>query len=104
MVAKNYNFSKIKKITEVLLENEDGLWLRKLSRESKIPVSTLHYYLENVLVNMVDSVGARDEDGNFFGVRVIRLKRGVFNKLLEDRSEGTLRKLLKTTEILNHST
>ena len=103
MVKKKYDFGKIKRIVDVLLENEDGIWLRKLSKESKIPVSTLHYYLESILSNIVDNIGARDESGKFFGIRVIKLKTGVFNNLIHNNSVETLKKILKTTEILNHS-
>jgi len=103
MTQKNYDFGKIKRIIGVLLENKDGIWLRRLSKESKVPVSTLHYYLGSVLSNMVDNIGARDENGNFFGIRLIKLRNGVFNNLIQDRSDGNLKKLLKTTEILNHS-
>lgn len=102
MTPKDYDFGKIKKIIEALLENPDGLWLRKLSRESKVPLSTVHYYLEGVLSNIVENVGARDEEGKFFGVRVVRLKKGVFKKLSKGHSEKNLIKLLKTTQILSN--
>lgn len=103
MASKNYDFKKIKKIVEVLLKNPDGLWLRKLSRESGVPLSTVHYYLDSILGNVVENVGARDEEGKFFGVRIIRLKKGVFRKLSNGDSGKNLIKLLKTTQILSDS-
>ena len=49
MPAKGKDFNKVKRIMKVLLDNPDGIWLRKLSRDSKIPLSTVHYYLERYL-------------------------------------------------------
>jgi len=102
MATKKYDFEKIKRIIKVLLNNPDGIWLRKLSRDSKIPLSTVHYYLEGILGNFVDNIGAMDEEGRFFGVRVIRLKNGVFNQLSSGNMDKTLKKLLKTNEILSN--
>ena len=104
MGRNEYDLEKVKKIIRVLLRNPDGIWLRKLSRDSKLPLSTVHYYVENVLKNIVENIGARDEEGRFFGVRIIKLKTGVFNRLSESKmSESALRKLLKATEILSNS-
>jgi len=102
MPSKGQDFNKIKRIMKVLLRNPDGIWLRKLSRDSKIPLSTVHYYLERYLNNMINNVGARDEEGKFFGVRVIKLRNGVFNQLSSGNFESNLKKLLKTSEILSN--
>ncbi len=101
MPNKTPDYSKIKRIITVLLSNPDGIWLRKLSRDSKIPLSTVHYYLDGVMSNLVENIGARNEEGNFFGVRIIRLKSGVFNKLNDNNLNTTLRKILRTNEILS---
>ncbi|MCD6477644.1 MAG: hypothetical protein J7K87_01445 [Candidatus Aenigmarchaeota archaeon] len=104
-MAKNkYDFNKIKKIIRVLLKNPDGIWLRKLSRDSRLPVSTIHYYLESVLGNMVENVGVRDEDGKFFGLRVIRLRNGVFKQLSLGNLDRNLMRLLKANELISDST
>jgi len=102
MAPQKYDFKKIKRIISVLLKNPEGIWLRKLSRDSKIPVSTVHYYLEGILRNFVDNIGAVDDEGKFFGVRVIKLKNGIFNQLSSGNFEKTLKKLLKTNEILSN--
>lgn len=103
IASKTYDFKKIKRIIAILLNNPDGIWLRKLSRDSKLSPSTVHYYLDGILSNVIDNIGARDEDGKFFGIRLIRLKNGIFSKLSEDNSEENLRKILKTAEILSNS-
>ena len=101
MPEKKQDFGKIKKIIEVLLTNPDGIWLRKLSRESKLPLSTVHYYLEGKMTNLVENIGVRDEDGRFFGVRVIKLKSGVFNQLTDGDIDSSLIKIMRTNEILS---
>lgn len=101
MSEKKPDFQKIKRIIKVLLANPDGLWLRKLSRESKLPLSTIHYYIEGIMANMVDNVGARDENGHFFGIRLIRLKNGIISQLHNGDMDLSLKKILKTNEILS---
>ena len=102
MPPKQSDFQKIKKIIRVLLANPEGIWLRKLSRETKLPLSTVHYYLEFKIQNLVENVGARDEEGRFFGIRLIRLKHGVFNQLSNGNFDTNLRKILKASEILSN--
>ena len=101
MSQKEPDLRKIKRILRVLLANPDGIWLRKLSRESRIPLSTVHYYLEGTMSSMVENIGARDDDGKFFGVRLIRLKNGIFNQLSNGDLNSSLRKVLRTNEILS---
>lgn len=102
MAPKNPDFQKIRRIVRVLLANPDGIWLRKLSRESRVPLSTVHYYLDGTMVNLVENIGARDEEGRFFGVRLIRLRNGIFNQLSNGNTNTSLRKILKTNEILTN--
>jgi len=100
MPEKTQDLQKIKKIIKVLLANPDGLWLRKLSRDSKLPLSTVHYYLEGKMANLVENVGVRDEEGKFFGVRVIRLRNGIFNQLSNGDLDLSLRKIMTTNKVL----
>jgi len=101
MPPQTPDFQKIKRIIRVLLANPDGIWLRKLSRESKLPLSTVHYYLEGSMANLVENIGARDEEGHFFGVRLIRLRNGILNQLNNGDLDSSLRKIIKTNEILS---
>jgi len=100
MPPQTPDFQKIKRIIRVLLANPDGIWLRKLSRESKLPLSTVHYYLEGSMANLVENIGARDEEGHFFGVRLIRLRNGILSQLNNGDLDSSLRKIIKTNEIL----
>jgi len=100
MPPQTPDFQKIKRILRVLLPNPDGFWLRKLSRKSKLPLSTVHYYLEGSMANLVENIGARDEEGHFFGVRLIRLRNGILSQLNNGDLDSSLRKIIKTNEIL----
>ncbi|MFB6217329.1 MAG: hypothetical protein ABEJ72_10275 [Candidatus Aenigmatarchaeota archaeon] len=91
------DLDKIKKIIRTLREFPEGIWIRKLSRESELPLSTVHYYIDNVLDSFIVSEGARDSEGNFFGLRLLKLKDGVENQLESGRS---IQYLLKTNDIL----
>ena len=37
--------NKIDKILNVLHQHKTGIWIRELARQTKLPVSTLHFYL-----------------------------------------------------------
>ena len=71
------DMEKVQRIIDVLKRYPDGVWLRRLSRESGVPISTLHYYLEKNLSYCVTNIGARDESGRFFGLRLIKLSANV---------------------------
>ncbi len=88
--------SKIKRIMRVLEANEGGVWLRKLSKDSRVPVATLHRYLDGILAPYINNMGARGENGQFFGLRVITLKPGILKQL---NSGLTIEKLIKTRTI-----
>ncbi|QQG39555.1 MAG: hypothetical protein HYS81_04210 [Candidatus Aenigmatarchaeota archaeon] len=97
MGQKKYDSGKIKRAVAVLLEYPEGLWLRRLAGEAQIPLATLHRYVEGFLAPFVENVGAKNEKGHFFGVRVVRLKAGVRKRLLEGVA---LDKLLKEGDVV----
>lgn len=68
---------KLMKIMSILQAYPDGVYLRMLSREAKLPLSTVHYYLEKYLESFVDSSGYTRPDGKAIGVRIIKLKKDV---------------------------
>lgn len=96
--SKKPDIDKIKTILNTLRKYNEGLWLRKLSRECGIPVSTLHYYLDYYLDDLITSKGAKKKDGRYLGIRVIELKSGVKAKL---ENGVPLTKILKTKQILD---
>lgn len=67
---------KVWTILQVLQQYPDGVWLRQLATEAKMPVSTVSYYIGRLFEPFVDSLGFRRPDGRYIGVRVIRLKPG----------------------------
>lgn len=91
------DLNKVKSIIDTLRKYPDGVWLRKLSRESSIPLSTVHYYINNVIDSFVVSRGARDDEGRFFGLRLIQLRKGVKKQLESGKS---IAYLIKTKDIL----
>jgi len=80
---------KIRKILLVLYKHREGLWLRRLSRECKLSVSTVQYYINNILDDFVENLGVKDNKGNYFGLRIIVLKPKI-RKIIE---EGNFEKI-----------
>lgn len=98
MAIRAYDEAKVKRVIEALIAYPDGLWLRKLAQEAKVPTTTLHRYLEGFLAPFVENVGVRNDAGHFFGVRVVRLRPGALKRL----QDGVpLAQLLKTSEIVD---
>lgn len=91
------DMDKIRRIINVLLNNPEGIWIRGLAKQTKLPLSTVHYYLENHLNDFITNIGAQDEEGKYFGVRLVKLKKGVKSHMENGTS---LKKLMKTRQIL----
>jgi response regulator of citrate/malate metabolism len=54
MPLKGYDKIKEEKIRKVLERaKNDGIWIRELARQAKIPYSTVHHYLNNSMKNDV---------------------------------------------------
>ncbi len=73
-MVRKLNRDKMAKILEILRNYPDGIWFRELVRESGLPASTVHFYLEK-LSPLIENIGYRDYQGRFVGIRIIRLKR-----------------------------
>ncbi len=91
------DLEKLESIINTLRRYPDGIWLRKLSRESSLPASTVHYYVNEIIDSFVESKGAKDGDGRYFGIRLIQLKEGVRKQL---ESGKPMEYFLKTRDIL----
>lgn len=98
---ENPDEDKVETLINTLRRYPQGIWLRKLSRESSVPLSTVHYYINNVIDPFIVSRGAKDSDGNYFGIRLIKLKDGIKNHLDSGRS---VTYLMKTKDILTENT
>lgn len=68
---------KLMKIISVLQAYPDGIYLRLLAKEAKMPFSTVHYYLEKYLEPFIDSRGYRRPDGKAIGIRMVSLKKDI---------------------------
>ena len=90
-MVRNKDPTKINKIFKVLLKNPEGLWLRQISKESNLAPATVHFYIENILGDIVDNIGVKNKEGKYFGVRVIRLKP----KIIETIKKEGLNKVYK---------
>ena len=66
---------KIKKIIEVLKKSsKEGIWIRELSRQTNLPVSTMHYYLNKYLEDRIEIKNVKI--GKFYHkqMKLIKLK------------------------------
>ena len=87
---------KASRIIKILYEYPDGLWLRRLARETRLPVSTVSYYVNNILKSALDNVGYT-ENGKYFGIRLVKLKPLVIKNL----ERGiTIKKLIEIMKIM----
>ena len=76
---KGYDNRKIVKIMGVLIGNPDGIWLRKLAKESGMHPLTVSRYLEEVLKPIIDEVSLEGESKPI--IRVIKLKGFVIERI-----------------------
>ena len=91
----NNKLNKINKIIKVLIKHPEGIWLRYLAKETKIPPATLYRYLERELEFFIENVGIKNKKGRYFGLRVVRLKP----KIREAIEKEGLKKVYKYLEI-----
>ena len=64
---------KLERILEILRIYKDGTWLRNISSESGIAISTVFYYIDKFLSPFIDNIGVKN-DNRYIGVRMIKLK------------------------------
>jgi len=91
------DLERIETLVNTLRRYPEGIWLRKLSRESSVPPSTVHYYINEIIDSFVESRGAKDGEGNYFGIRLIKLKDGIEKQL---NSGKPVEYLLRSRDIL----
>lgn len=75
---------KILMMLNVLKKYPEGIWFRRISAETRIPVSTVFYYLERFLEPFIENIGYKNDSGRFIGVRIVRLKSGKENITLNE--------------------
>lgn len=62
------------RIINILASHPEGVWLRQLAKETNTPPTSIHRYIEEDLKEITECLGAKDEKGHYFGLRIIRLK------------------------------
>ena len=94
---KGHDNRKMVVIFSVLASNPDGLWLRRLAKESALSPATVSHYLNTALKSLIEEVSLGEGDKKTL-LRVIKLKPFVFEKLQEGKDINEILKLLKLIE------
>ncbi|MFC2143332.1 hypothetical protein ACFLQN_02945 [Candidatus Aenigmatarchaeota archaeon] len=91
---------KVVMILSVLIRNPDGIWLRKIAKETGLHPSTVGKYVDSILSPLVDDNSLGDSKPF---LRVIKLKPFIMQKLQEGMDIKQILKLIRITEkIGNH--
>jgi len=90
---KGFDEKKILSIVQVLLANQDGIWLRQIAKETGLSPATVGKYLDTVLKPLVEesSLGRSEKPL----LRVIRLKPFVIERLQEGKTLADIMKILR---------
>ncbi len=89
---KGFDEKKIGKIVMFLAANPDGIWLRRIAKETGYSPATVAHYLETVLTNLIEDVSIGTGKPL---LRVVRLKPFVLEKLHEGRDLRQIMKILR---------
>lgn len=89
---KGFDVRKIGKIVSVLAANPDGIWLRRIAKESGYSPATVAHYLETVLGPLIDDVSLGPGKPL---LRIVKLKPFVIEKLQEGRNIRQIMKILQ---------
>lgn len=90
---RGFDESKIAAIIGVLYSNPDGIWIRRIARETSMDNKTVSKYVDTVLKPLVEDVSLAGEKKPM--LRVIRLKPFVIEKLAEGRNIQQILKVLR---------
>ena len=90
---KGFDERKISKIVTALATNPDGIWLRRIARDTSYSPATVAHYLEGVLAPLIEDVSLGGIGKPL--LRVVRLKPFVLGKLQEGRDIRQIMKLLR---------
>src|SRR3989344_115855 len=90
---KSFDEGKIRVIGTTLAANPDGIWLRRIARETGYAPATVAHYLETVLSPLIEDVSLGTGDKPL--LRVVRLKQSVLERLQSGQDLRQIMKLLK---------
>jgi len=75
MIKNRPSTEKMKKIIKVLEKvGKKGIWIRELSRQTKMPVSTIHYYLNKYLEDRIEIQNVKIGKFSHKQMKLIKLK------------------------------
>jgi len=89
---------KIRSIVQVLVNHQEGVWIRQIAKEAGVHPSTVTKYVEGVLAPMVD-VQSLGSSGKTL-LKVVKLKPIVIEKLEQGQKMSDI---LRFLELLNKS-
>ncbi len=78
---------KLEKFLNVLVKHPEGLWVRKIAKETHISPSTVEYYLQHILSGIIDNIGVKDNKDRYFGLRIIKLKPKIIESIKKEGFE-----------------
>ena len=90
---KGFDEGKIRAIVATLVANPDGMWLRRMAKETGYSPTTIAHYLETVLSPLIEDVSLGT--GGKPLLRVVRLKQPVLERLQSGQDIRQIMKLLK---------
>lgn len=67
----------MKRLYQVLLNAEDWLWIREISRRSRLPEATVRRYMNIHMTDMIEEVDAGEDLSKVIKIRLIKLKPGI---------------------------
>jgi len=75
MPRKGPDMRKINRIMDILKSvDSNGIWIRELARQSNLPLSTVHLYINKFLEEKVETENARIGKFNHSQMKIIKLK------------------------------
>lgn len=75
MIKNRPSTEKMKKIIKVLKKvRKRGIWIRELSRQTKMPVSTVHYYLNKYLEDRIEIKNVKIGKFSHKQMKLVKLK------------------------------
>lgn len=75
MTKNRPSTEKMKKIIKVLKKaSKEGVWIRELSRQTNLPVSTIHYYLNKYLEDRIEIKNVKIGEFSHKQMKLIKLK------------------------------
>ena len=98
-MVRRLDEGKIKRVIRCLIRHREGIWLRNLARECRLSVSTASFYVDNVLKDVVESIGVKDGRGRYVGLRILRIKPEIL-KVLESEGGDDERKIINFIKLL----